>query len=297
MKRIWFSYGGMILLVCLLTLGCEESVNTRLEIDRPFSIYGLINPKADTHAVRVFEIQSVIRLVRPDPIDAVVTTTLLQSGATTAWQDSVIQLANGNVRHVYWAAFDATAGETYRLDVTRSDGATSSAVTTVPPPVTLEVLEPDSTLIRGALQPLFIRGQAPALPRIDVEYLVAGIHPDGGTAGFRSVTVNYAGRPTRQADGWLLEIDLLEDFRTIFQIIDQDEEVSAALIVLREMVVRVHVGDEQWVSPAGVFDAEVLVEPGTFTNVDNGFGFFGSGYVEEIRFMPTGALLDRAGFD
>ena len=286
-------------LACLLftlLLGCAESVDTRVELNRPFSVFGLINPKADTNAVRVFEIQSEIRLVRPEPIDAVVSTTLMQTGETRVWQDSVIQLTDGDYRHVYWADFAASAGETYRLEVTRSDGETSWGETTVPPPVALEVLEADTMVAREAFQPLFIRGNPPRLPRIDVEYIVVGFRPGGSIPIFKPVTINYAGKPVQQADGWLLEIDLIEDFRVIFEIFDEDGEVTTDIIDLREIQVRVHVGDENWVSPNGVFDAEFLVEPGTFSNIENGFGYFGSGYVESIAFRPPVALIRRAGF-
>ena len=284
------------LLACLLALGCAESVETRVEIDRPFSVFGLINPKADTNAIRVFEIESEIRLVRPDPIDAVVTTTLMQTGDTQAWQDSVIQLADGDYRHVFWAEFSASAGETYRLEVTRSDGETTWAETTVPPPVTLEVLEPDTLIAREALQPIFIRGGPPTLPRIDVEYIVVGFRAGGSVPIFKPVTFNYAGKPTQQSGGWLLEIDLIEDFKVIFQVFDTDAEVTTEIIDLREIRVRVHVGDENWVSPIGVFDAEFLVEPGTFSNIENGFGFFGSAYIESTTFRPPLTLIRRAGF-
>ena len=287
------------LLACLLALfplGCAESVDTHLEIDRPFTVFGLINPKADTNAVRVFEIQNTIKLVRPDPIDATVTTTLMQTGETHAWQDSVIQLADGDYRHVYWAAFSASTGETYRLEVTRSDGETSTGVTTVPPPVALEILEPDTLKVREIFQPLFIRGNPPTLPRIDVEYVVVGFREGGSTPLFRPVTFNYAGKPRQQTDGWLLEIDLREDFQEIFRVFDDDSEVTTEIIDLKEIQVRVHVGDENWVSPIGVFDAEFLVEPGSFSNIDNGFGYFGSGYVESITFRPSLTLLRRAGF-
>ncbi len=286
----------MTLLVCLFTMGCEESVNTRLEIDRPFSVWGLINPKADTHAVRVFEIENTIRLVRPDPLDAVVTTILMQTGDQLVWQDSVIQLPGGTYRHVYWAAFEATAGDTYRLDVTRSDGATSSAITTVPPPVSLEVLEADTTRVREAIQPLFIHGDPPNMPRIDVEYRLLGIRPGGSLPISKHVVISYAGKPVRKEGGWLLEIDLVEDFGVIFRVFDDDAELSTEIIGLQEIEVRLHVGDENWVSPVGIFDAEFLVEPGVFSNIENGFGFFGSAYVESIRFYPHFLLLKRAGF-
>ena len=283
------------LLACLL-LGCDESVNTRLEIERPFSVWGVINPKADTHAVRVFEIENTIRLVRPDPLDAVVTTTLLQTGAQQAWQDSVIQLPDGDFRHVFWSVFEARAGESYRLDVTRSDGETASAVTTIPPPVVLEALEPDTAIVREAFMPVFIHGAPPALPRIDVEYVVVGFRPEGSLPIFNPVTFSYAGRPVQQEGGWLLEIDLIEDFKVIFEVFDADADLSSEIVDLREINVRIHVGDENWVSPIGVFDAELLVEPGVFSNVENGFGYFGAGYVETIELRPPTILLRRAGF-
>ncbi len=283
-------------LLTLLTLGCEEGVNVQLGTDRPFTVYGLINPKADTHAVRVFEIQSEIRLIRPEPIDATVTTTLMQTGETRAWRDSVIQLPDGDYRHVYWAAFPAQPGETYRLDITRSDGATASAVTTIPPPVTLEVLEPATNRVREALMPVFIHGDPPTLPRIDVEYVVVGLREGGSTPIFNPITFNYRGRPTKQAGGWLLEIDLIADYQVIFQVFDEDDELTTEIIDLKEILLRVHVGDEGWVSPIGAFDPEFLVEPGTFSNVENGFGFWGSGYVESTAFRPPFVLLERAGF-
>lgn len=284
-----------LLLACLAHAGCAESVDTRLGIDHPFSVYGMINPKADTHAVRVFEIHSDITLVRPEPIDAVVTTTLLQTGVKQTWRDSVIQLADGDYRHVFWAPFTARAGETYRLEVSRSDGATTSAVATVPPPVTLEVIEPDTT-VGGAIAPVFVRGNPPALPRIDVEYIVVGFREGGSDPIFKPALFDYAEKASPREGGWEIEINLANDYLEIFRAFDQDNNVTAAIIDLRAINVTVHVGDSTWVSPTGTFDPEALVEPGTFSNVKNGFGFFGSGYKEAITFRPSIALLRKAGF-
>lgn len=288
----------MVLLIAaaMMAAGCTESVDTRLRIDYPYSLYGLINPKLDTHAVRVFEIKSEIMLVRPDPIDARVSTTLLQTGERAAWQDSVIQLADGDYRHVFWSMFSPTSGETYRLEVRRSDGEVTSAETTIPPLVELEVLDPDTLRPREALMPVFIRGRPPNMPRIDVEYVVAGFREEGGEAIFKPVVFNYAQRPGDADGGHLLEVDLIADYSEIFQKFDDDNDVTTDIIDLREIIVRVHVGDENWASPTGVFDPDFLVEPGTFSNVDNGFGYFGSGYVESISFRPPLVLLRRAGF-
>ncbi|MDE2646756.1 MAG: hypothetical protein OXI05_13100, partial [Bacteroidota bacterium] len=107
-------------IIFLLLSACSETVETRLQLEYPFSVFGIINPKADTHAVRIFEIKQNIALVRPDPIDAHVTTTQIQSGEVYTWRDSVVQLEDGDYRHVYWSEFNASMGETYHLKIRRS---------------------------------------------------------------------------------------------------------------------------------------------------------------------------------
>jgi len=279
-----------------LIVACSETVETRIPLDHPFSIYGIINPKADTHAVRIFEITNNISIIRPDPIDAMVRTTQLSSGETRVWRDSVIQLDDGNYRHVFWSIFTASVGETYHLKVTRSDGAQSEAMTTVPPPITLEVLQPDTLRLNQAVMPLKMIGTPPALPRIDVEYILVGYDETGANPVFKSINFNYAGLQISDTDGFLLNIDLREDYLEIYQLFDEDNQVSPNIIDLREILVTVHVGDHQWISPVGFFDEDFLVEPGSFSNVENGFGFFGSGYSESIEFRPPRILIQRAGF-
>ena len=58
-------------------------------------------------------------------------------------------------------------------------------------------------------------------------------------------------------------------------------------------------GNEEWVPPDGEFNAANLIQPGTFSNVENGFGFVGAGYrlqrswtlpfevVEKTSFVPN----------
>ena len=289
-------YLGLSVFLSLLLLACSETVETRIELEYPFSVFGIINPKADTHAVRIFEIKRNIALVRPDPIDAIVTTTHMQNGEVLAWHDSVIQLEDGDYRHVYWSEFQASAGDTYHLKVRRSDGAQTEAITTVPPPVTLKMLEPDTRKPAQAIMPLMIEGDPPALPRIDVEYILVGFDASGNNPVFRPVVFNYAGQVVPDTEGVLLNIDLRRDYLDIYKLFDEDNDVTPNIIDLREIHVTVHVGDSKWISPTGVFDENFLVEPGSFSNVQNGFGFFGSGYSETVSFRPPLVLIQRAGF-
>lgn len=287
---------ALALLTLLQITACRETVNTRLDIDQPYSLFGMMNPKSDTHAVRLFEIKSNIALVRPDPLDATVSTTNMETGVQIVWEDSVVTLEDGDYRHVFWAAFEAKGGETYRLTVMRSDGATSAAVTTVPHPVVLEPLEPDTLKPAEAFMPLLIRGTPPSLPRIDVEYVLVGFGEGGSDPIFKSLTFNYVGEPEPVANGFLLNVDLIKDYNEIYRAFNDDNSVTTDIIDLRQINVTVHIGDKSWISPIGVFDADFLVEPGSFSNVSNGFGYFGSGFTESLTFRPPVTLIRRAGF-
>jgi len=182
------------------------------------------------------------------------------------------------------------------LEVTRSDGATSTAITTVPGEITLEVLEPDTLTLGEAIMPILVSGSPPALPRIDVEYIVVGYAPGGSDPIYKSLTFNYGRDVLEVPGGNLIEVNLILDFLEIFREFDQDDALATDLIDLREINLRVHVGDANWVSPIGIFDPDFLVEPGSFSNVENGFGYFGSAYVDSITFRPPLVLLRRAGF-
>jgi hypothetical protein len=62
------------------------------------------------------------------------------------------------------------------------------------------------------------------------------------------------------------------------------------------MTLSAEVASEDWRPPGGVFDPEVLIEPGTFSNVDRGFGFVGGAYRTGATWTPEAAALARAGF-
>lgn len=286
----------LVLLLVLGGFGCDSSVDPFIGTDLPFTIWGQFNPKSETQTVRVFLIEDGLRLIEPDAIDAVVTSTNIGTGQTRVWRDSVIQLPDNDFRHVYWSGFRAEYGETYRLEVGRADGRLSHATVRVPEPVSLTLQEPNLNLVAQVKLPVLIEGAPPSLPRIDVVYDTQTV-PDETAPTPRplTVTINYDGRAAPAPGGFLVEVDLREDFRTI-QLVYDDADLSSSLIELMDIQLRVHVGNEEWVSPAGVFDPDFLVEPGVLSNVENGFGFVGAGYIEEINWLPEAILIERAGF-
>ena len=127
---------------------------------------------------------------------------------------------------------------------------------------------------------------------------VAHVQPNPAGASPRAARVIRLGAgdaPGPKPDGWLIQLDLRDDFDKIREAYE-NQDLPQTLIRLREIELRVHVGDENWVSPVGFFDPDFLVEPGILSNVENGFGFFGSGYMESTVFAPSRLLQGRAGF-
>ena len=84
----------------------------------------------------------------------------------------------------------------------------------------------------------------------------------------------------------------------IFKIIRETikPDMVPDLIALRRIELRLLVASEDWDPPGGTFDPDVLVQPGAFSNVENGFGFFGGGFTVSERWTPNIDLLRTIGY-
>ncbi len=275
--------------------GCETSVEVNLGTDLPFTIWGMFNPKTNVHAIRVFEIGEQLRLVRPEPLDASVRSINLNTGETRTWRDSLIVLEDGDFRHVYWDSFPAPEGTGYRVEVISDDGEKSSASTTIPPPIALHVLEPGFQDMLSGKQFVRIEGDPPAMPRIDLTYNMVASNPETEVQHFVDILYHYETFPVLTEEGWMLEINLRREYLNIVAQLSE-RNLPTIDIQLYELDLDVHVGDKDWISPVGVIDPLALVEPGAFSNVENGFGFVGAGYVEAVSWRPPEELLERVGF-
>jgi hypothetical protein len=67
-------------------------------------------------------------------------------------------------------------------------------------------------------------------------------------------------------------------------------------LALMGMELRVLIGNESWIPPGGEFDPNVLVQPGTLRNVQNGLGFVGAGYNQDFALYPSQQSLDDTWF-
>lgn len=288
----------MLVLAGGLLVGCEEDVVAVLGTDNAFSLYGVLSPQLDTQWVRVFPIEGRLEPESRPLLDAEFVSRNLQTNEERVWNDSVITDAFGQMAHVFWSPFAAEYGQSYRLTVRRRDGAVSEVGVDVPP--TTEVIVQEAEFrTRSVRIPVLVEGDAPRLLRVEVEYSV-GYRP-AGTANPASdaVSIPYPDESYETERGWIVPINLTRDFDAVndslVQRIDQPVDRDFG-IVLNFLTLHLIVANEEWNPPGGTFEADILVQPGTLSNVVNGFGFVGAGYRHAERWTPPGSVSREAGF-
>ena len=290
-------------LTVLLLTGCEEDVVSPNPHEYPYSMWGVLNPLADTQFVRVFPIETSLAPGLPEPLDARFMSIDLGTGEERRWRDSVIVDDQGMVGHVFYAPFRTEWEHEYRLEITREDGASSWVEVEIPKQATLVLDEPDTT--RGVMLSASIQEAQNLLQSevdIYVRYIVGFTPPPFPQPiyEFYHHIIPYGENLQRTADGWALSIDLERSYFPVLEEVSQDENfVINEGITLLLVEFRVVVANEAWMPPGGVFDPNVLVQPGVMSNVENGFGFVGGGYrlarswtlpfevVEKTEFLPN----------
>jgi len=132
---------GPALLMLIASASCDEPFQPFGEQTLIFSVYGYLDASADTQWVRVMPIRQSV-LTSEEPLDAIVTLEKVGDGEVVLLRDSVFAFARVGVElgaptfvHNFWTTEDVEPGATYRLTVTRSDGA--SSMSTVPIPTEL----------------------------------------------------------------------------------------------------------------------------------------------------------------
>ena len=281
-----------ILLIGLLlaTASCDDTAVDPFENDsRFFTIYGYLDVLETEHSVRVIPITRFPeRIESPSDdqatIDAVVTSTDLRTGQTIRWQHSLEKLSDDAYAHIFRASFLVQPGTPYRLEVRRSDGATATAETKVPfisdaARFRLDPAQvtPDSVIT----QDVYLSG-VPSPWNIESLYLMGDNFAGDEFAPIQSRFYVSYGRSGERTDdeGWHVRLSISEDQASVRAEIDSLRSLNVydpnSLLVLRSMGVRIRVLDANWDPPEGEFDPEVLAQPGTLSNVENGHGFWGS---------------------
>ncbi len=263
------------LFVAFSLVSCDDSVNPILETNRQFTLFGALDMASDTQFVRVIEIRPTLS-TPSEKLDAVFTSRQLGTEERHTWKDSVYTFEDGSVGHIFYAPFRVLAGKTYKIDV-RKPGSdlVTSATTLVPfhlePSVQLEEVYRVRTTFLVATQRLLWWSLDEEPYDIEQWYRFF-VFDDYGFEDFR---LNH--KPTSRASDthegfWETSIDLVRDRDSLLA--NYSEMFVRGYLVGLGMTMTVL--DEQFKPPGGVFTSEALGQPGTLSNVSDGFGYVGS---------------------
>ncbi|MBT3449836.1 MAG: DUF4249 family protein [Bacteroidetes Order II. Incertae sedis bacterium] len=282
----------IILLVLLVLVGssCSDTFLDPFENEETyFSIYGYLDELERDHAVRVIPVTRFPeKILSPsDPqatIDAQVTSMDVATGNVITWWHDLERLPDGTYGHIFRSNFMVRPGHTYRLEVTRSDSIVTWAETVIPRhgsprpiPDTLMFpyeVSPDSGLVGRVRLP-----EVESLWDVVVTYDLQG----------RFVRLPY-GRPGNKSEdgGWEFDIDMGADAPRMRSYFGLDS--STPLPLLHAILLQVRVLDANWDPPRGIFDPELLAQPGSLSNVVNGNGFWGGvGLYQYVWNAPPGS--------
>ncbi len=282
-----------------LSVGCEDSFIDPFDNDaRYYTIYGFLDEGKNTqllvpHEVRVIPVtrfpERITSPLNPQAdLDAKVFSRDLnatpEADTTIEWIHSLEQLDDGLFAHIFRATFFVEPGHTYRLEVHRSDGVIAWAETTVPrlsdiipEPVDLRVLSDSITILQDILIPGTISPW-----QIAVSYYVGGRDCTLDRGVTMPLPYGRVGGVTNA--GWRFTVNISEDIIRLAERLDVPDVFFCA------MGLRVRSLDAQWRVADGNDDSELAL-PTAFTNVENGYGFFGSVGVLQYEWPASPALL------
>ena len=131
----------------VLVTGCDPTVESFHDNERHYSLFGVLNPSADTQFVRVEPLRDGLLVRAPESLNAAVTLTNQSTDRTLSLRDSLFRYLDPATAHNYYTTAPIDSGTTYRLRVRGPDGTTSYADVPIPASgPTLSVVSPVTSL-------------------------------------------------------------------------------------------------------------------------------------------------------
>jgi hypothetical protein len=291
----------LVMLAGFAMMGCEEDVVAVLNAEYPYSMYGVLNPLADTQFVRVFPVEGTLEPPEEiEKLDVRFTSIDRSTGEERLWRDSLIAISDGTIGHVFYSPFRVEWEHDYRVSITGVDGVETFSEVTVPPRTNLIISAPDTSTNR-VLLPATIDGIAPRVFRsrlnIQVKYVI-GFDPAGNPFFyFLNYVFPFDQEVQRTGNGWNLAVDVEDIYFEVAGEVMRDLRYQPSRgITLQLITFSTVIGNEEWDPPGGVFDPVVLIQPGAFSNVENGFGFVAAGYKLQRAWTLPVEVVEKTSF-
>ena len=265
--------------LALCSLHCDDAfIDPFRNTDQFYTIYGYLDESKNfeagyQHRVRIIPVtRQPERIESPfdnqSGIDAEVYTIDLETSRVVPWTHSLEQLEDGSYGHVFSANLFVQSNHRYQLQIVRSDGLITRAITKVP---AVGSILPVESL------PYFTETGAIAqdfeIPTVESPWDIAIYYYHSSALPCQQATrsrVAYGRVGVSEADGWHFTAQIARDAELL------TDSLGLEGFNLCAMGLELKVLDNQWIPPEDIFDPEVLVEPGALSNVENGLGFFGS---------------------
>ena len=285
----------LLLPASFFLLGCDEDLASRDHFELPFSMYGIISPDLDTQSVRVYPMADFPTLVPAEISDLRFSSTDLDAGTRYTWYDSLTIDLDGGHGYLFWSPFQAEYGHRYRVEIERlSDGARSWADVRVPPMVTVRLDDSNAHAMR-----IFTNGESIRMLKPELQY---DVKPAGAPeTSSHKFPITHEGSERLTDEGWVIVENMALNrmivqglFNSLYHTL---MGIRCFMLDLHELEFHALIGDAAWDPPGGYFDIDVLSQPRTLSNVENGLGFVGGGYriVEYLR--PSREAVEEACFN
>jgi len=269
-----------VMIMVLLLASCRDTTIDPFENDnRIFTIYGFLNPLDTLQTVRVIPITRRNQEVSgtretQNTLDAEVFSIDLTASTFHEWEHSLKQFPDNTWGHFFTGNFPIFAGHTYRLIVSRKDGSSTSAETTVPFDASQLILERSEHYldpVLGVVQDIIIPDGRNLWDFQTIYHLRS-------SAGSGRIVVPFElPDPLTEPGPWTVTLPLELDQGTVARAIAGsilvNEESGTRLI---GMGLLFRVVDDNWFVYQSQTDAELLSRGDNLSNVSNGAGFWGS---------------------
>lgn len=266
------------LLSLLILPGCDNTISPLTDdAENVFAIHGFLDSEAEIQTVRVNALTATVLSEDPSLFDISVQSVDVQTSQIVAWSDSLVEIVDGSVAHLFSGVFTPVIDHTYELQIWRKGQLAAKATTTVPGRPTFFASAPAGDTLRFS-QVIFIEGLDGPPLLLEMRYEISP--PDENE--FTTVSIRYGQDGRLKATGWEFDAFLKRDQQVVLRQIGWPFDGPA--IDLRSVGAFVSVQSPEW---------DRIDNP---VNLQNAHGFFGSLGRFELKWTLDSSAVGVIGF-